>query len=67
VDRATAIQSAIRIARQGDTVLIAGKGHEDYQEINGVKHPFDDVSAARQALQSCHEILQAQDKPGGGQ
>jgi UDP-N-acetylmuramoyl-L-alanyl-D-glutamate--2,6-diaminopimelate ligase len=67
VDRATAIQSAIRIARQGDTVLIAGKGHEGYQEINGVKHPFDDVSAARQALQSCHEIPQAQDKPGGGQ
>ena len=67
VDRATAIQSAIRFARQGDTVLIAGKGHEDYQEINGVKHPFDDVSAARQALQSSHEFPQAQDKPGGGQ
>ena len=67
VDRATAIQSAIRFARQGDTVLIAGKGHEDYQEINGVKHPFDDVSAAQQALQSCHAFPQAPDKPGSGQ
>jgi len=39
VDRAAAIQSAIRFARQSDTVLIAGKGHEDYQEIDGVKQP----------------------------
>jgi len=67
VDRATAIQSAIRFARQSDTVLIAGKGHEDYQEINGVKHPFNDVSAAQQALQSWHAFPQAQDKPGSGQ
>jgi UDP-N-acetylmuramoyl-L-alanyl-D-glutamate--2,6-diaminopimelate ligase len=67
VDRATAIQSAIRIARPGDSVLIAGKGHEDYQEINGVKHPFDDVSAAQQALQSSHAVPQAQEELGGGQ
>ncbi|MGB9094109.1 MAG: UDP-N-acetylmuramoyl-L-alanyl-D-glutamate--2,6-diaminopimelate ligase [Gallionella sp.] len=50
VDRAAAIQGAIRLARRGDTVLIAGKGHEDYQEISGVKHPFNDVSVAQQAL-----------------
>ncbi|HEY8886997.1 MAG TPA: UDP-N-acetylmuramoyl-L-alanyl-D-glutamate--2,6-diaminopimelate ligase, partial [Gallionella sp.] len=67
VDRAAAIQSAIRFARQSDTVLIAGKGHEDYQEIGGVKHPFDDVSVAQQALQSCHAFPQAPGKLGGGQ
>lgn len=50
VDRAVAIEDAIRLARCGDTVLIAGKGHEDYQEINGVRHPFNDMSVAQQAL-----------------
>jgi UDP-N-acetylmuramyl tripeptide synthase len=59
VDRAAAIQSAIRHARQGDTVLIAGKGHEDYQEINGVKHPFNDVLVVRQALQTHHSEARA--------
>ena len=66
-DRAVAIQSVIKYARQSDTVLIAGKGHEDYQEINGVKHPFDDVSVAQQALQSCHVVQTASGKFGGGQ
>jgi UDP-N-acetylmuramoyl-L-alanyl-D-glutamate--2,6-diaminopimelate ligase len=41
-DRKKAIESALCEATQGDTILIAGKGHEDYQEINGIKHPFDD-------------------------
>jgi len=50
VDRAAAIARAIALARHGDTVLLAGKGHEDYQEINGVKHPFSDVAVAVQAL-----------------
>ena len=59
VDRAAAIQSAIRHARQSDTVLIAGKGHEDYQEINGVKHPFSDVLVVRQALQTHHSEVRA--------
>lgn len=67
VDRAAAIQSAIRIARQSDTVLIAGKGHEDYQEINGVRHPFNDVSVAQLALLASHSLQQAQGKTGGGQ
>lgn len=49
-DRATAIERAISLARCGDVVLIAGKGHEDYQEIRGVKHPFSDVATAMQAL-----------------
>jgi UDP-N-acetylmuramoyl-L-alanyl-D-glutamate--2,6-diaminopimelate ligase len=52
---------------QGDTVLIAGKGHEDYQEINGVKHPFNDAVVAQQALHSFDAFRQAQDKTRGGQ
>jgi UDP-N-acetylmuramoyl-L-alanyl-D-glutamate--2,6-diaminopimelate ligase len=49
-DRAHAITRAVSAARAGDTVLIAGKGHEDYQEINGVKHPFSDSELVRRAL-----------------
>ena len=41
-DRELAIKEAHKIARENDVVLIAGKGHEDYQEIEGVKHHFDD-------------------------
>lgn len=50
--RKEAIQVACRIARRGDIVLIAGKGHEKYQEINGEKVPFDDKEIARKALES---------------
>lgn len=42
VDRRTAISTAIDLAKKGDIILVAGKGHEKYQEINGVKHHFDD-------------------------
>ncbi|GAB4489118.1 MAG: UDP-N-acetylmuramoyl-L-alanyl-D-glutamate--2,6-diaminopimelate ligase [Saprospiraceae bacterium] len=41
-DREQAIKTAVRLARANDVILIAGKGHEKYQDINGVKHPFDD-------------------------
>ena len=41
-DRRQAIRAATRMAQAGDVILIAGKGHEDYQEIKGVKHHFDD-------------------------
>lgn len=41
-DRRQAISAAVRLAQAGDVILIAGKGHEDYQEIQGVKHHFDD-------------------------
>jgi len=41
-NRKEAIRTACMMAHQGDIILIAGKGHEDYQEIKGVKHPFDD-------------------------
>ncbi|MFT3755821.1 MAG: UDP-N-acetylmuramoyl-L-alanyl-D-glutamate--2,6-diaminopimelate ligase [Pseudoxanthomonas sp.] len=50
-DRAAAIARAIGEAGPDDIVLIAGKGHESYQEIDGVKHPFDDTVQARQALE----------------
>ncbi len=41
-DRKEAIKTAVSFAKPGDILLVAGKGHEKYQEINGVKHPFDD-------------------------
>ncbi|WP_240097478.1 UDP-N-acetylmuramoyl-L-alanyl-D-glutamate--2,6-diaminopimelate ligase [Thermomonas flagellata] len=50
-DRAAAIAQAVAGAGADDVVLIAGKGHEPYQEIAGVRHPFDDVQVARAALE----------------
>jgi UDP-N-acetylmuramoyl-L-alanyl-D-glutamate--2,6-diaminopimelate ligase len=49
-DRARAIARAIGMAGANDVVLIAGKGHEPYQEIAGIKHPFDDLQVAAAAL-----------------
>lgn len=49
-DRKRAIEHALSLAHPGDSVLIAGKGHEDYQIIGTTKHPFDDRKVARQAL-----------------
>jgi UDP-N-acetylmuramoyl-L-alanyl-D-glutamate--2,6-diaminopimelate ligase len=49
-DRRVAIRRALGEARRGDVVVIAGKGHETYQEIAGQRHPFNDVVEARQAL-----------------
>lgn len=51
-DRALAIARAIGEAGPDDIVLVAGKGHEPYQEIAGVKHPFDDTAVARQCLEA---------------
>lgn len=51
-DRASAIFEAIGAARRGDVVLIAGKGHEDYQEAAGERVPFSDVAVARKALEA---------------
>lgn len=51
-DRRKAIFRAINLAQPGDFVIIAGKGHEPYQEIRGVKHPFDDRFVARAALRA---------------
>ncbi len=49
-DRREAIKTAVRMARPGDVVLVAGKGHETYQEIKGVKHPFDDREELRRMM-----------------
>ena len=46
-DRREAIRTAAMMAEKGDVILIAGKGHEDYQEIKGVKHHFDDREEVR--------------------
>ncbi len=51
-DRALAISETIAGAAGNDVVLIAGKGHEDYQEIGGIKHPFSDMTHARAALEA---------------
>ena len=48
VDRREAIRTACMMAEKGDVILIAGKGHEDYQEIKGVKHHFDDKEVVRE-------------------
>ncbi len=50
VDRDQAIAQTIRNARDQDVILLAGKGHEDYQEIMGVKHPFSDALHAQRAV-----------------
>lgn len=50
VDRREAIRTASMMAKPGDVILIAGKGHEDYQEIKGVKHHFDDREVVREIL-----------------
>jgi UDP-N-acetylmuramoyl-L-alanyl-D-glutamate--2,6-diaminopimelate ligase len=49
-DRKAAIKTAVAAAHKGDIILIAGKGHENYQEINGVKHHFDDKEEVRNCL-----------------
>ncbi|MBC7756976.1 MAG: UDP-N-acetylmuramoyl-L-alanyl-D-glutamate--2,6-diaminopimelate ligase [Bdellovibrio sp.] len=56
-DRARAISIAILAAKAGDIVLIAGKGHEDYQEIGGFKMPFSDVEQAELVLKKYQERL----------
>ncbi len=50
VDRREAIKTACTIAQKGDVILIAGKGHEDYQDVKGVKHHFDDKEEVRKCF-----------------
>ncbi len=50
-DRREAINTAVMMAKSGDIILVAGKGHEDYQDVNGVKHPFDDKTVLKEAFE----------------
>jgi UDP-N-acetylmuramoyl-L-alanyl-D-glutamate--2,6-diaminopimelate ligase len=51
-DRTQAIKTAIMLAKKGDVILIAGKGHEDYQDVKGVKHHFDDREKVREIFKT---------------
>jgi UDP-N-acetylmuramoyl-L-alanyl-D-glutamate--2,6-diaminopimelate ligase len=50
IDRKEAIKTAVAMAKPEDIILVAGKGHEKYQDINGVKHPFDDKAVLQEFL-----------------
>lgn len=54
-DRKEAIKMAVSIANKEDIILVAGKGHEDYQEIDGVRHPFDDKQVLTEMLEIFNE------------
>ena len=59
-DRREAIKTAVMLANPGDVILVAGKGHETYQEIMGVKHHFDDKEELENALLlKLNEIINA--------
>jgi UDP-N-acetylmuramoyl-L-alanyl-D-glutamate--2,6-diaminopimelate ligase len=49
-DRKEAIRTACLLAKAGDVILIAGKGHEDYQDVKGVKHHFDDREIVQEIM-----------------
>jgi UDP-N-acetylmuramoyl-L-alanyl-D-glutamate--2,6-diaminopimelate ligase len=51
LNRRVAIAYALENSKSGDTILIAGKGHEDYQDIQGVKYPFDDRNIINELIQ----------------
>ena len=50
IDRREAIEMALSIAKKNDIVLVAGKGHESYQEINGIKNKFDDFEVIKNII-----------------
>lgn len=54
-DRKQAIKTACQLAQTNDIILIAGKGHETYQEINGVRHHFDDMEIVKEILEQLHK------------
>ena len=55
VDRKQAIKAACQLASLNDIILIAGKGHETYQEINGVRHDFDDMEIVKETLEQLNK------------
>jgi len=54
-DRKQAIKTACQLAQPNDIILIAGKGHETYQEINGVRHDFDDMQIVKEILEQLNK------------
>lgn len=54
-DRKQAIKTACQLAQPNDIILIAGKGHETYQEVNGVRHDFDDMKIVKEILEQLHK------------
>ena len=52
LDREQAIKTATKLAKKGDIILIAGKGHETYQEVNGIRSHFDDYEKISQLLKA---------------
>ncbi|MCH4833998.1 MULTISPECIES: UDP-N-acetylmuramoyl-L-alanyl-D-glutamate--2,6-diaminopimelate ligase [Flavobacterium] len=55
IDRKQAIKTACQIAENGDIILIAGKGHETYQEVNGIRHDFDDMKIVQELLKQLNK------------
>ena len=53
-NRREAIRTAVALAKKGDIILLAGKGHENYQEINGVKNHFDDKEVLSEAFKEAN-------------
>jgi UDP-N-acetylmuramoyl-L-alanyl-D-glutamate--2,6-diaminopimelate ligase len=51
-DRREAIRTACAMSKPGDIILVAGKGHEKYQEVKGVKHPFDDLEVLKETIKN---------------
>lgn len=56
-DRKMAIKVALDLAKEGDVVAVLGKGHEEYQEVQGVKYPFSDVKVVREVLSGGGDVL----------
>ncbi len=54
-DRKEAIKTAVEFAKKGDIILLAGKGHEKYQDIKGIKYPFDDKEILNEVFKTAHK------------
>ena len=54
-NRLQAIKTACQLANPNDIILIAGKGHETYQEIHGIRHDFDDMKTVKEILQQLNK------------